>query len=182
MKHVFLAMISKTLGLAVLCGLLCSGCGGPPAAKGNTGVLLYINSGVNVPEDCQQWLVNFLDAFNAKDGAKMLELTSPKDITEYMAKAPEAARKTMIDSAVKNVQAMSQGLGDLRSCTVKLCQESAFAADAQSPGPMGAGTYFSIQGELKCSKRDAKASFKLYKKADSPEPMIGLWNFSWSPF
>jgi hypothetical protein len=181
MKYAVRAVVPMALGLAVLCGLLCGGCGRTESAKGSTGVVLYVKSGVTVPDDCQQWLVSFLDAFNAKDGAKILELTAPKDVTEHMARAPEAARKSMADSAMKNVQRIAQGLGDLKSCTVESCKETVFAKDAQPSGPMGAGRYIEMQCEAKCSKRVARASFKLYKKADGTDPIIGLWNLTWSP-
>ena len=182
MKYLFLAIVRRALCLAVLCGMLCSGCGRSESAKGSTGVSLYIKSGVTVPDDCRQWLVSFLDAFNGKDGARMLELTGPKDVIEHMAQAPEAARKSMVDSAIKNVQRISLQLGDLKSCSVEYCKESTFTTDAQPPGPMGAGRYVKIQCQAKGSKRDAKASFTLYKKADGSDPIIGLWNFTWSPF
>lgn len=183
MRYLFLAIPPTTLCIAVLCGLLGSGCGRgrSESAKGSTGVSLYVESGVNVPGDCQEWLVSFLQAFNGKDGARVLALTGPKDVTEHMAKAPEATRKSMVDAAIKNVQRISEQLGDIRSCSVESCKESTFATDAQPPGPMGAGRYIEIGCETRGSKRDAKASFTLYKKADSSDPITGLWNFTWSP-
>jgi len=182
MKYVFRSVVPRFLCSAVLCGLLCGGCGRSESAKGSTGVSLRIKSGAPVPDDCQQWLLSFFDAFNEKDGAKMLELTASKDVAEHMAQAPEAERKSMADSAVKHVQRISQELGDVKSCSVLYCKESTFTKDAQPPGPMGAGRYVDIQGEAKGSKRNAKVSFKLYKRADSSDPVIGLWNFTWAPF
>ena len=177
-----LAVVAGTLSLAALCGLFCIDCGRSASAEGSTAATLRIKSGVTVPEDCQQWLVTFLDAFNTGDGAKILELTSPKDVAQYMAQAPEAVRKSMADSAMANVQRLSQQLGNLKSCSVEYCRESTFTKEARPPGPMGAGTYIEIQGEVKASKRTARASFTLYRKADSPDPITGVWSFSWSPF
>lgn len=38
-----------------------------------------------------------------------------------------------------------------------------------------------IRCEVKGSKRNAKATFTLYKRMDSSDPIIGVWNFNWSP-
>lgn len=181
MKYLVLAVVSKVLCLAVLCGPLCCGCGRSEPAKGSADGLLRIKSGVSVPDDSREWVGHFMDAFNKQDGARILELTAPRDVAEQMANAPEAARKAMAESAAKNVQRISQNLGEMKSCSVEYCKESTFTKDSQPPGLMGAGRYVDIQGKAKCSKRDAKVSFRLYKKADSSDPMVGLWNFTWSP-
>lgn len=184
MKHSFPAIILRAFVLAVTCGLLGTGCGGGGGSElvtGTSGVSLRAKTGVTVPADCQQWLVTFLDAFNAKDGIRILELTGPKDVVDQMTKAPEAARKTMVDSAVSNVQRIADALGSLKSCTVESCQVTPVPKEARSAGAMGAETLIDIRGEVKGSKHTAKASFKLFRKADSADPMSGVWNFSWSP-
>jgi hypothetical protein len=181
MRYLLLAVVPTAVCLVVLCGPLGCGCGCSEPERGSTGVSLRVKSGVSVPDDCRQWLGSFLEAFNSRDGARILELTASRDVAEHMARAPEATRKSMADSATKNVQRLSQDLGEVKSCSVESCKESTLTKDSQPPGWMGVGRYIDIQGEAKCSKRDAKVSFKLYKKADSSDPIMGVWNFTWSP-
>jgi hypothetical protein len=189
MIDLFVVFMRNVGLLAAICGLFCFGCGRSEApARPSTGgptitpVSLQIKAGVTVPEDCQQWLGNFLEAlFKTRDTARIQELTIPRAQREELARAPETARQAMAEATAKNVQQICQQLGALKSCSVEYCQERIATKDVTPGGAFGAGRHIEIHCAVKGAKRTAKATFTLYKRPESPDPMIGVWNFTWSP-
>src|SRR5437870_10494385 len=139
-----------------------------------------------VPDDCQQFLDKYFDAWKSKDIATLQALSfylSPEDRARFAEGSLEIWRESKNKLVTENFEQVTREFGDFKGYEVLRAKTTTISPqDQPAANTIGSGIHTELVCKAKFSKKHvAQVGLHLIKETEGSQYIVAAWNFQAEP-